>query len=776
MFTSLSGISPQHSLITLANTLSVFYIALTTFLVYLFVAQLCALYRSYAPAAPVTTLVQLETAWTLVPIAFIAVCALCTASFMQFADTSSSFTPFTHILHVEGAQWYWRVNGDDLRLLTIPVVDTADYFGLPRLALTSSLASVPINQATLFTVTSPDVIHSLSIPALSVKLDCIPGRLSQCSPHLSVEGTYIGYCAELCGLGHSAMPINLVVYTPVSLYGLCVLSWFVVLLVMLYGCVLCPVSIHAVRLTALFHRVSRDYAVPLHLSPWHSLGFFVGIAIGMQLVSGFVLACQYVPGFVGGYTAVRQLVNDTAFGYLVQALHANGAAVVMAALFLHMLRTLWYGHTTPRISLYGFILLILLVAVCFTGYTLAACQMSYWAAAVIFRMLSVIPFVGDRLADYILAGPAPWDMTLCRIFTVHVILPFVVLAFIIVHVLELHSAGSAGDFSTRLDVHRVDESDFHRLVWARDTLALLLYCAVTYVLVFVFPELLLHPDTWVPANPLVTPLSIQPEWYFMLLYSILRAVPHKGVGMLVLVLFILSFYSIYSYFRVNEHRSRTISLRAALLLSLVDFLCISYLCTHLHHYDTFFSLMLYLAICTHLFFIGYHSGVVMPSVQPTRYMGNFTHLTLHVQSQEGPKLPSYWVLAIIMWFSTVCYVMLSLSTRVASLGPLLVVVLAWLVLLAACSAAYDSGTWSRESTRNTLFFWYCIILFESLLFASVIAAVLATQLDVSVARVVVASPVLYELLPPTAIALYLLLFVTWYLHAVINRSYVVLLA
>lgn len=430
---------------------------------YLFGAQLIALFRTYAPASPITTLVRLETAWTLVPIVFIAVCSLCTAAFLQFADTSSSFTPFTHMLHIEGAQWYWRVNGDDLRLLTIPVTDTVDYFGLPRLALTSSLAALPVNQPTLFTVTSPDVIHSLSIPALSVKLDCIPGRLSQCAPHVCTEGTYIGYCAELCGLGHSAMPINLVVYAPSALYrtGVCVMCCACITGLLCYstGVIHTPLFF-----TALFHRISRDYAIPLHLTPWHSLGFFVGLAIGVQLVTGVVLACQYVPGFAGGYTAIRQIVNGTAFGYLVQALHGNGAAIVMAALFLHMLRTLWYGHTTPRLSLYGFILLILLIAVCFTGYTLAACQMSYWAAAVIFRMLSVIPFVGDRLADYILAGPSPWDMTIRRIFTLHVILPFVVLAFIIIHVLELHAAGSAGDFATRLDVHRVDEADFHRLV------------------------------------------------------------------------------------------------------------------------------------------------------------------------------------------------------------------------------------------------------------------------------------------------------------------------
>lgn len=101
-------------------------------------------------------------------------------------------------------------------MLTLPTTLDTDYFGLPRLALTSSLSALPVHQATLFTVTSPDVIHSLSIPALSVKLDCIPGRVSQCSPTLSTVGTYIGYCAELCGLGHSAMPLTLTVYTPTT--------------------------------------------------------------------------------------------------------------------------------------------------------------------------------------------------------------------------------------------------------------------------------------------------------------------------------------------------------------------------------------------------------------------------------------------------------------------------------------------------------------------------------------------------------------------------------
>lgn len=258
----------------------------------------------------------------------------------------------------------------------------------------------------------------------------------------------------------------------------------------------------------------------------------------------------------------------------------------------------------------------------------------------------------------------------------------------------------------------------------------------------------------------------------MLLYSILRAIPHKGVGMLVLVLFILSFYSIYSIYRTNEHRSRILAIRGSLLLTIVDFLTISFLCTHLHHYDSYFTLMLYLSVCTHLLFIGYNSGITTSVTQP-RTMQYTSALTLHVQSQEGPKLPSYWVLAILLWFSIICYVMLALATRTTTLGWSILLLLTWMSFLAICSSSYDVFTWSRESTRNTLFFWYCIIVFESLLFASVIAAVLATQLDTTLPRVVVDTPTLYELLPPTSIALYLLLFVTWYLHAAINRSYIV---
>jgi quinol-cytochrome oxidoreductase complex cytochrome b subunit len=341
--------------------------------------------------------------------------------------------------------------------------------------------------------------------------------------------------------------------------------------------------------------------------------------------------------------------------------------------------------------------LILLIAVCFTGYTLAACQMSYWAAAVIFRMLSVIPVVGDRLADYILAGPTPWSMTIRRIFTVHVILPFVTLAVIFAHLLELHTAGSVGDFVTRLDVPRSDELDFHRLVWSRDVLALLLYLWFAYLLVFVYPEWLLHPDTWVPANPLVTPLSIQPEWYFMLLYSILRAIPHKGLGMLTLVLFIWSFYALYNLQRTNEHRSRYISNRTTLLLTIVDFLVISYLCTHLHHYDTYFALMLYLAVATHLLFVNYHLSIYIPTVTtavPLRTNTAVYHdLTLHIQSQEGPKLPSYWLYAVLVWFIIVSHFMLSLATRDAHLNLFVPVLFLILTILAVISANYDDLTW-----------------------------------------------------------------------------------
>lgn len=227
----------------------------------------------------------------------------------------------------------------------------------------------------------------------------------------------------------------------------------------------------------------------------HSVGFLLATAIALQLITGLLLAMQYFPDFALGYTSVRTLTLDTTLGYLMQSLHANNASLVMLMLYVHMLRTLHYSHTSHRLATIGFTLAILLTATCFTGYTLASCQMSYWAAAVILRMLSVLPTFGNTLADYVLAGPSPNSLTLRRFLTAHTLLPFLVTALLLAHVLDLHTVSSAGDSTLRLDVPRTSEVEFHRFVLARDALALTAYATALLLATLVLPELLLHPDT-----------------------------------------------------------------------------------------------------------------------------------------------------------------------------------------------------------------------------------------------------------------------------------------
>lgn len=495
-------------------------------------------------------------------------------------------------------------------------------------------------------------------------------------------------------------------------------------------------------------------------------------------MTGVLLACQYGPGFDVGYLSLRSLVADTILGYLVQSMHANGASVVMAMLFYHLLRTHWYGHSSARLGFYGAVMLVLLVAVCFTGYTLAASQMSYWAAAVIFRMFSAIPVYGDALVEWLLAGTTPSSYTLYRIFVLHVLLPFVVLLLILLHVFDLHQVNSSADALVRLDLPRSYECDFHPYVAARDALALCALLSALTALCCFYPEWLNHPDTWVPANPLVTPAHIQPEWYFMLLYSVLRAVPSKSIGLLLLVAFIGSLLAHIRSVRTVQSRSKQLLLRVTGYLSLLDFVAISYLCINLHEYDAFAPLMLCLVLSVTLYRVSVYTDATPVTAgtavsqagnafTATRVDRNVANVVVRASTQEGSKVPSMWSPFLYLW----CVVVWSfgslraLEAASTFCTPTVLLLLLLMVVLPTLTYALDASTTSRNSIRAAIISWFCILLFELLVFLSLGYVIFEPITDPT--QPLSPAPTALSLdamLPPTMLALYVLLTVTWAVH------------
>ena len=299
--------------------------------------------------------------------------------------------------------------------------------------------------------------------------------------------------------------------------------------------------------------IGGGYPVPRNLNYFWNFGFTAGIFLTIQILTGIVLAMHYYSYSDGAFDSVNQLImRDVNAGWLLRYAHMNGASFFFIAVYIHIFRGLYYGsYKAPRelVWMLGLVIYLLMMATAFMGYVLPWGQMSYWGAQVITGFFSAFPVVGEPIRVWLLGGFAPDQSALTRFFSLHYLLPFVILAVVILHIWALHIPGSGNP--TGVDVK--DERDtlpFHPFYTAKDGwfvgLMLLIYCVVT----FYAPNYLGHPDNYIPANPLATPAEIVPEWYFWPFYAILRSftfdfiLPAKLWGVLamfssILLLFLL---------------------------------------------------------------------------------------------------------------------------------------------------------------------------------------------------------------------------------------------
>nr|UPO81098.1 cytochrome b [Ammotragus lervia] len=280
-----------------------------------------------------------------------------------------------------------------------------------------------------------------------------------------------------------------------------------------------------------------DLPTPSNISSWWNFGSLLGICLILQILTGLFLAMHYTSDTMTAFSSVAHICRDVNYGWIIRYMHANGASMFFICLFMHVGRGLYYGsYTFLETWNVGVILLFATMATAFMGYVLPWGQMSFWGATVITNLLSAIPYIGTDLVEWIWGGFSVDKATLTRFFAFHFILPFVITALAMVHLLFLHETGSNNPTGIPSDA---DKIPFHPYYTIKDILGAMLLILTLTLLVLFTPDLLGDPDNYTPANPLNTPPHIKPEWYFLFAYAILRSIPNKLGGVLALVLSIL---------------------------------------------------------------------------------------------------------------------------------------------------------------------------------------------------------------------------------------------
>jgi ubiquinol-cytochrome c reductase cytochrome b/c1 subunit len=304
---------------------------------------------------------------------------------------------------------------------------------------------------------------------------------------------------------------------------------------------------------AMLDHELNEYPTPRNLTYWWNFGSLAGIMLLVMIVTGIFLAMQYTPSSLLAFDSVERIMRDVNYGWLLRYAHANGASMFFAIVYIHIFRGLYYGsYKAPRELLWilGVIILILMIATAFMGYVLPWGQMSYWAATVITSLFSAIPLIGQGIVTFLWGGFTVGDPTLHRFYALHYLLPFVILAVVLLHLIALHRFGSNNPLGIDMKGPQ-DSLPFHPYYTVKDLLGLCVFLLVYAFFVFYAPNFLGNPDNYIPANPMQTPNHIVPEWYLLPYYAILRSITFSIFGIPAKLLGVLaSFGSMFLLFLV----------------------------------------------------------------------------------------------------------------------------------------------------------------------------------------------------------------------------------
>nr|AZL93149.1 cytochrome b [Ceraphronidae sp. ZJUH_2016007] len=276
---------------------------------------------------------------------------------------------------------------------------------------------------------------------------------------------------------------------------------------------------------------------PSNISTWWNFGSMLGLCLITQIISGLILTMHYLPSTSMAFYSVIHIMNDTNMGWMIRYLHLNMASFFFICLYIHMLRGLYNMSFTLKYPwLSGISILFILMATAFMGYVLPWGQMSFWGATVITNLMSAIPYVGNLIVTWLWGGFSVSHPTLNRFYTFHFILPFIVLMMVIIHLTMLHETGSNNPLGVQSNFYKIS---FHPYFTLKDMMGFLIMFMLIMTMINLSPNFLNDPENFIEANPMSTPPHIQPEWYFLFAYSILRSIPNKLGGVIALIMSIL---------------------------------------------------------------------------------------------------------------------------------------------------------------------------------------------------------------------------------------------
>jgi ubiquinol-cytochrome c reductase cytochrome b/c1 subunit len=310
----------------------------------------------------------------------------------------------------------------------------------------------------------------------------------------------------------------------------------------------------------LVHASFVSYPTPRNLNYWWTFGGILSFMLGVQIITGVVLAMHYTPNVDLAFKSVEMIMRDVNYGWLLRYTHATGASMFFLAVYIHMFRGIYYGsYKAPREVLWilGVIIYLLMMATGFMGYVLVWGQMSFWAATVITNLFSALPGIGETVVTWLWGGYAVGNPTLNRFFSLHYLLPFVIAGVVVLHVWALHVVGQNNPAGIEPKSAK-DTVPFTPYATVKDGFAIAVFCILFAWFVFYLPNYLIHPDNYIPANPAVTPSEIVPEWYYLPFYAILRSIPDKLAGVVALFssILILAFLPWLDTSRVRSGRYR----------------------------------------------------------------------------------------------------------------------------------------------------------------------------------------------------------------------------
>nr|WRQ18158.1 cytochrome b [Dryodurgades tortilis] len=292
-----------------------------------------------------------------------------------------------------------------------------------------------------------------------------------------------------------------------------------------------------IQLLKMINKSLIDLPAPTNLSSWWNFGSLLGMCLMMQMISGIMLSMHYTATIDHAFNSISHISRNVNYGWLMRTMHLNGASLFFLCLYIHTGRGIYYGsYKMKKTWTMGLAMMLATMATAFLGYVLPWGQMSFWGATVITNLLSAIPYIGEMMVKWIWGGFAVDNATLSRFFSLHFMLPFMISAMSIIHLMFLHETGSNNPLGINSNI---DKIPFHPYFSIKDTLGFTLMIYMIVLLNLTEPYMLADPDNFTPANPMTTPIHIQPEWYFLFAYAILRSIPNKLGGVMALFFSIL---------------------------------------------------------------------------------------------------------------------------------------------------------------------------------------------------------------------------------------------